>query len=100
MRITLPWDDSDFFSKLSSAVLARPTDSSTGVSSASRITRSAWSAISRCLEHHDGTCEERREDGPAVTRRHAPLAFAMVVIERNLRSRLAPARKGFVEEPD
>src|ERR1022692_2590876 len=100
MRISLPWDDSDFFSKLSSAVLARPTDSSTGVSSASRISRSAWSAISRCLEHHDGTSLERREDGLAIMRRYAPLAFAAVVVEGNLRSRLAPARKGLVEKAD
>src|SRR5271165_1716351 len=100
MRITLPWDDSDFFSKLSSAVLARPTDSSTGVSSASRITRSAWSAISRCLEHHDGTSLERRKNGLAVMLRHAPLAFAAIVVEGDLGSRLAPARKGLVEKAD
>ena len=49
--VTFPWEDSDFFSKLSSAELALPTDSSTGVSSASRITRCVLSVElrSRCL---------------------------------------------------
>ena len=32
--------------------------------------------------------------------RYTPLAFAAIVVEGDLRSRLAPARKGLVEEPD
>src|ERR1035438_5720897 len=100
MRITLPWEDSDFFSKLSSAELALPTDSRTGVSSASRITRSAWSAISRCPEHHEGTCLECGENRVAVARRHAPLRLAPVVKGGDLRSRQPPARKSFVEKPN
>ena len=48
----------------------------------------------------EGTSLERRENGLAVMLRYAPLALAAVVVEGNLRSRLAPARKGLVEEPD
>src|ERR1035441_8312585 len=40
------------------------------------------------------------EHSLAVAWRDAPLRVAPVVIEGNLRSRLAPARKGFVEKPD
>jgi hypothetical protein len=54
----------------------------------------------RCLEHHEGPRLERGENRLAVARRDTPLMLAAVVVESNLRSRLAPARKGFVEKPD
>src|ERR1035438_6288391 len=97
--MTLPCDDSAFFSKPSRAALALSTIGVTR-SSASRITRSAWSAISRCLEHHEGTRLECGENRLAVARRDPPLVLAAVVVEGNLRGRLTPARKGFVEKPD
>src|ERR1017187_5702916 len=97
--MTLPCDDSAFFSKPSRAALALSVIGVTW-SSASRITRSAWSAISRCLEHHEGTRLERGENGLAVARRHAPLRLAPVVKGGDLRSRHSPARKSFVEEPN
>src|SRR5271157_2156680 len=97
--MTLLCDDSAFFSKLSRPALALST---TGVtkSSASRITRSAWSAISRCLEHHNGTRQECDEHCLPVSRRHAPLRLAPVIEEGDLRSRQPAARKSFVEKPD
>src|ERR1039458_3786454 len=63
---------SSFFSKLSRPALALST---TGVtwSSASRITRSAWSAILRCPEHHEAMRQKRGEHGLPVAWRHAPL---------------------------
>src|ERR1022692_653952 len=90
---------SSFFSKLSRPALALST---TGVtrSSASRITRSAWSAISRCLKHHNGTRKECGEHRLAVARRYTPLCLAPVVEGGDLRSRNSPAGKSFVKEPD
>src|ERR1039457_4278015 len=90
---------SSFFSKLSRPALALST---TGVtwSSASRITRSAWSAILRCLEHHERTCLERGKDRLPVARRDTPLRLAPVVAGGDLRSRHPPARKSFVEKPN
>src|ERR1019366_328580 len=97
--MTLLCDDSAFFSKLSRPALALSTAGVTK-SSASRITRSAWSAISRCLEHHNGTRQECGEHRLAVARCHAPLRLAAVVEGGDLRSRHSPAGKSFVEEPD
>src|ERR1019366_2277407 len=97
--MTLLCDDSAFFSKLSRPALALSTAGVTW-SSASRITRSAWSAISRCLEHHNGTRQKRGEHGLPVARRHAPLRFAPVVEEGDLRRRHSAARKSFVQEPN
>src|ERR1035437_767012 len=97
--MTLPCDDSAFFSKPSRAALALSVIGVTW-SSASRITRSAWSAISRCLEHHEGTRLKCREHGLTVARRYTPLCLAPVVEGGNLRSRLPSARQCFVEKPD
>src|ERR1019366_417964 len=97
--MTLLCDDSAFFSKLSRPALALSTAGVTK-SSASRITRSAWSAISRCLEHHNGTRQKCGEHRLAVTRRHAPLPLALVVVEGDLRRRLPPAGHGLIEEPN
>src|ERR1035438_6740383 len=97
--MTLPCDDSAFFSKPSRAALALSVIGVTW-SSASRITRSAWSAISRCLDHHEGTRLKCREHGLPVARRYTPLCLAPVVEGGDLRSSQPPARKGLVEKTD
>src|ERR1017187_10366348 len=63
------------------------------------MTRSAWSAISRCLETHHWT-KHRRQEGLTVARRHAPLPLALVVVEGDLRGALSPARQPLIQEAD
>src|ERR1039457_2653136 len=122
--MTLPCDDSAFFSKLSRPALALATTGLTW-SSASRTTLSAWSPMSRCLRIAVDVLPEpklphaaeiraaqlhflERDQGPviqhygnhgcAIARRHAPLAFAQVVVEGDLRGRLPSAWLRFIEE--